>query len=41
MNTLASVPKMLAANPLLCAAFAITFLLMGAEAWLVHRALRR
>lgn len=41
MNTLASVPTMLAANPLLCAAFAITFLLMGAEAWLVHRALRR
>jgi hypothetical protein len=36
MNILA----MLVANPILSAALAITFLLMGAEAWLVHRALR-
>ncbi|SAK95955.1 hypothetical protein AWB78_05384 [Caballeronia calidae] len=36
MNTL----SMLIANPILSAALAITFLLMAAEAWLVHRALR-
>ncbi|BAN28101.1 hypothetical protein [Caballeronia insecticola] len=40
MITLESVLTMLAANPLLSAALAITFLLMGAEAWLVRRALR-
>lgn len=40
MNIFESVLAMLAANPILSAAFAITFLLMGAEAWLVHRALR-
>ncbi|BAO92389.1 hypothetical protein [Caballeronia cordobensis] len=35
-----NVLSMLAANPILAAALAITFLLMGAEAWLVYRALR-
>ena len=40
MNTFDSVIAMLVANPILTAALAITFLLMGAEAWLVHRALR-
>jgi hypothetical protein len=28
-------------NAILYAAFAVAFALMGAEAWLVHRALRR
>jgi hypothetical protein len=28
-------------NPFLCAALAVTFLLMGAEAWFVYRALLR
>ncbi|MDR5746873.1 hypothetical protein QCE73_27250 [Caballeronia sp. LZ029] len=40
MSTFEAVIAMLAANPILCAALAITFLLMGAEAWLVFRALR-
>ncbi|SAL59820.1 hypothetical protein AWB74_02931 [Caballeronia arvi] len=31
---------MLTDNPILCAALAITFSLMGVEAWLVRRALR-
>ncbi|SAK78493.1 hypothetical protein AWB80_04783 [Caballeronia pedi] len=41
MNTFESVLAMLAANPILSAALALTFLLMGAQAWLVHRGLRR
>ncbi|MFM0326834.1 hypothetical protein [Caballeronia glebae] len=40
MNTFAPVLTMLAANPILTAALAVTFVLMSAEAWLVHRALR-
>ncbi|SAK81429.1 hypothetical protein AWB79_05335 [Caballeronia hypogeia] len=40
MNTLSSICSMLAANPVLSAALLVTFLLMGVEAWLVHRALR-
>jgi hypothetical protein len=40
MNMVESVIAMLAANPILSAAFAITFSLIGAQAWLVLRALR-
>ncbi|WP_321795449.1 hypothetical protein [Caballeronia sp. J97] len=40
MNTFATVLTMLAANPLLSAALAVTFVLMGAETWIVRRALR-